>query len=77
MVTAPWAGYVHFRVSHFAPHGQVVVLRVKDPDGDVTHGQRFGEFEAEADVAKDETFKSKFKNYKLSSHIFDYISFSG
>lgn len=48
-------------MSHPAPHRQVVVLRVKDPDGDVAHGQLFGEFEAEANVAKDETFKSEVK----------------
>lgn len=61
MAIAPRVRYVHFWVSHLAPHRQVVVLRVKDPDGDVAHGQLFGEFKAEADVAKDETFKSTFK----------------
>lgn len=58
---APRVGYVHFWVSHLAPQRQVVVLRVKDPDGDVTHSKLFGEFEAEADIAKGETFKSEFK----------------
>lgn len=57
----PRVGYVHFRVSHPAPHRQVVILRVKDPDGDVAHRQLFGEMEAKANVAKDETFKPKFK----------------
>lgn len=61
MAIAPRVGYMHFWVSHPAPHRQVVVLRVKDPDGDVAHGQLFGEFEAEANVAKDETFKSEVK----------------
>lgn len=66
MAITPRVGHVHFRVSHPAPHGQVVILGVKDPDGDVAHGQLFGKLEAEADVAKDETLKSKFKNSRLS-----------
>lgn len=57
----PRVGNVHFWVSHLAPHRQVVILRVKNPDGDVAHCQLFGEYEAEADVAEGEAFKSTFK----------------
>lgn len=60
MAIAPRVGDVNFRVSHPAPQRQVVVLRVKDPDGDVTHCQLFWELEANAHIAKDETFKSEF-----------------
>lgn len=61
MAIAPGVGDVNFRVSHPAPQRQVVVLRVKDPDGDVAHGQLFWELEAEAQITKDETFKSEVK----------------
>lgn len=61
MAIAPRVGDVNFRVSRPAPQREVVKLRVKDPDGDVTHSQLFWEPKAKAHIAKDETFESKFK----------------
>lgn len=59
MANAPWVSNVCFRVSYPAQQRQVVVVCVKDPYGDVAHGQLFGELKAQTYLFEREPFKSR------------------